>query len=73
MLCFSLISPLLLVFLECWVSYLGWASRWDAYLKLEGARVHWFSILNSLMVIFFSSWYCVCYIFKDNAKGFYEV
>ncbi|XP_021776487.1 transmembrane 9 superfamily member 12-like [Chenopodium quinoa] len=30
-----------------------WPSRWDAYLKMEGARVHWFSILNSLMVIFF--------------------
>ncbi|XP_071697372.1 transmembrane 9 superfamily member 12-like [Rutidosis leptorrhynchoides] len=30
-----------------------WPSRWDAYLKMDGARVHWFSILNSLMVIFF--------------------
>ncbi|XP_075489842.1 transmembrane 9 superfamily member 12-like [Primulina tabacum] len=30
-----------------------WPSRWDAYLKMEGSRVHWFSILNSLMVIFF--------------------
>ncbi|MQM05917.1 hypothetical protein Taro_038738 [Colocasia esculenta] len=30
-----------------------WPSRWDAYLKMEGARVHWFSILNSLMVIAF--------------------
>ncbi|KAL3508919.1 hypothetical protein ACH5RR_028320 [Cinchona calisaya] len=30
-----------------------WPSRWDAYLKMEGARVHWFSILNSLMVMFF--------------------
>ncbi|EFJ18398.1 hypothetical protein SELMODRAFT_444612 [Selaginella moellendorffii] len=30
-----------------------WPSRWDAYLKMEGSRVHWFSILNSLMVIAF--------------------
>lgn len=30
-----------------------WPSRWDAYLKMEGAKVHWFSILNSLMVIAF--------------------
>ncbi|KAL2496633.1 Transmembrane 9 superfamily member 12 [Forsythia ovata] len=30
-----------------------WPSRWDAYLKMEGARVHWFSILNSLVVILF--------------------
>uniref|UniRef100_A0A6M2EIH2 Transmembrane 9 superfamily member n=1 Tax=Populus davidiana TaxID=266767 RepID=A0A6M2EIH2_9ROSI len=34
-------------------SEIRWPSRWDAYLKMEGARVHWFSILNSLMVIFF--------------------
>lgn len=34
-------------------SNIKWPSRWDAYLKMEGARVHWFSILNSLMVIFF--------------------
>ncbi|CAL9041544.1 unnamed protein product [Musa banksii] len=30
-----------------------WPSRWDAYLNMEGAKVHWFSILNSLMVIAF--------------------
>ncbi|PIN22076.1 Endosomal membrane protein, EMP70 [Handroanthus impetiginosus] len=34
-------------------SNIKWPSRWDAYLKMEGDRVHWFSILNSLMVIFF--------------------
>ncbi|XP_024374433.1 transmembrane 9 superfamily member 11 isoform X2 [Physcomitrium patens] len=34
-------------------SNIRWPSRWDAYLKMEGARVHWFSILNSLMVISF--------------------
>ena len=34
-------------------SEIRWPSRWDAYLKMEGARVHWFSILNSLMVISF--------------------
>ncbi|KAK1288666.1 hypothetical protein QJS10_CPB19g00646 [Acorus calamus] len=34
-------------------SDIKWPSRWDAYLKMEGARVHWFSILNSLMVIAF--------------------
>jgi len=34
-------------------SDIKWPSRWDAYLKMEGARVHWFSILNSLMVISF--------------------
>jgi transmembrane 9 superfamily protein 2/4 len=34
-------------------SDIRWPSRWDAYLKMEGTRVHWFSILNSLMVISF--------------------
>jgi transmembrane 9 superfamily member 2/4 len=34
-------------------SDIRWPSRWDAYLKMEGSRVHWFSILNSLMVIIF--------------------
>ena len=35
-----------------WVaSEVSWASRWDAYLKMPGGRVHWFSILNSLMVV----------------------
>src|SRR5262249_15866696 len=35
------------------LSDIKWPSRWDAYLKMEGSRVHWFSILNSLMVITF--------------------
>ncbi|KAI4379359.1 hypothetical protein MLD38_005670 [Melastoma candidum] len=35
------------------MSDIKWPSRWDAYLKMEGSRVHWFSILNSLMVIVF--------------------
>ncbi|VFQ85611.1 unnamed protein product [Cuscuta campestris] len=34
-------------------SDIRWPSRWDAYLKMEGSRVHWFSILNSVMVIVF--------------------
>ncbi|CAK9177382.1 unnamed protein product [Ilex paraguariensis] len=34
-------------------SDIKWPSRWDAYLKMEGVKVHWFSILNSLMVTTF--------------------
>ncbi|XP_073010013.1 transmembrane 9 superfamily member 12-like [Typha latifolia] len=34
-------------------SNIRWPSRWDAYLRMEGSKVHWFSIMNSLMVIFF--------------------
>ena len=33
------------------MSEITWASRWDAYLRMPGGRVHWFSILNSLMVV----------------------
>ena len=32
-------------------SDITWASRWDAYMKMPGGRVHWFSIMNSLMVV----------------------
>jgi len=32
-----------------------WVMRWDAYLKMEGSQVHWFSILNSFMVVCFLS------------------
>ncbi|KAG0462866.1 hypothetical protein HPP92_021342 [Vanilla planifolia] len=39
-------------------SDIRWPSRWDAYLKMEGAKVHWFSILNSLMVIAFLCGHC---------------
>ncbi|KAG1662997.1 hypothetical protein FOA52_000568 [Chlamydomonas sp. UWO 241] len=28
-----------------------WASRWDAYLRMPGGQVHWFSILNSCLVV----------------------
>lgn len=32
-----------------------WASRWDAYLRMPGGRVHWFSIMTSLMVLLIMS------------------
>eukprot|EP00930_Biecheleria_cincta_P087280 TRINITY_DN7652_c0_g1_i1.p1 TRINITY_DN7652_c0_g1~~TRINITY_DN7652_c0_g1_i1.p1 ORF type:complete len:617 (-),score=110.00 TRINITY_DN7652_c0_g1_i1:77-1927(-) len=38
------------------VSPVRWASRWDAYLKMSsGAQIHWFAILNSLMILLFLS------------------
>jgi len=36
-------------------SELRWASRWDNYLKMTGGTIHWFSILNSLMIMLFLS------------------
>jgi transmembrane 9 superfamily protein 2/4 len=32
-----------------------WASRWDNYLKMTGGQVHWFSIMNSLLIVVFLS------------------
>jgi transmembrane 9 superfamily protein 2/4 len=28
-----------------------WASRWDAYLRMPGGKVHWFAILNSTLIV----------------------
>eukprot|EP00401_Gymnodinium_catenatum_P063668 CAMPEP_0117489398 /NCGR_PEP_ID=MMETSP0784-20121206/17013_1 /TAXON_ID=39447 /ORGANISM="" /LENGTH=638 /DNA_ID=CAMNT_0005284121 /DNA_START=98 /DNA_END=2014 /DNA_ORIENTATION=+ len=38
-------------------SEVRWASRWDSYLKMTRAngQVHWFAILNSLMILLFLS------------------
>ncbi|XP_014505006.1 transmembrane 9 superfamily member 8 [Vigna radiata var. radiata] len=32
-----------------------WASRWDAYLLMSDDQIHWFSIVNSLMIVLFLS------------------
>lgn len=36
-------------------SDIAWASRWDLYLKMGDDQVHWFSILNSLVIVFLLS------------------
>ncbi len=37
-----------------WVrSDIRWASRWDTYLAMSDVQIHWFSIINSVVVIFF--------------------
>lgn len=37
-----------------WIeSEIPWASRWDSYLKMSDVKIHWFSIINSLVVVFF--------------------
>lgn len=39
-----------------WVSSpIIWASRWDVYLKMTDSKIHWFSIINSMMIVFFLS------------------
>ncbi|KAL7640463.1 UNVERIFIED_CONTAM: hypothetical protein RMT77_008738 [Armadillidium vulgare] len=36
-------------------SKVRWASRWDIYLQMTDVQIHWFSIVNSLVVVFFLS------------------
>jgi len=36
-------------------SPIRWASRWDNYLKMHEGQIHWFSIINSLMIVLFLS------------------
>ncbi|XP_077302874.1 transmembrane 9 superfamily protein member 4 [Arctopsyche grandis] len=36
-------------------SDISWASRWDIYLGMNDVQIHWFSIINSLVVVFFLS------------------
>jgi len=36
-------------------SDIRWASRWDNYLKMASGQIHWFSIMNSLMIMLFLS------------------
>ena len=44
---------------ECCVpaqpSDVRWASRWDTYLLMMDDQIHWFSIINSLMIVLFLS------------------
>lgn len=36
-------------------SNIKWASRWDLYLKMTDSKIHWFSIINSIMIVLFLS------------------
>ncbi|XP_073064481.1 transmembrane 9 superfamily member 7 [Primulina eburnea] len=36
-------------------SNIKWASRWDTYLLMNDDQIHWFSIINSLMIVLFLS------------------
>lgn len=36
-------------------SDVSWASRWDMYLGMNDVEIHWFAVINSLIVVFFLS------------------
>ncbi|XP_062506786.1 transmembrane 9 superfamily member 4-like [Corticium candelabrum] len=39
-----------------WVhSKIRWASRWDIFLDMSDVQIHWFSIINSLVIVLFLS------------------
>lgn len=41
-------------------SEVKWASRWDTYLTMSDVQIHWFSIVNSVVVVFFLSGEALC-------------
>lgn len=50
-------APIVYTYDVYWdTSDIPWSSRWDAYLRMPGGKVHWFSILNSLMVVVSVGW-----------------
>jgi len=37
-----------------WVSVtLSWSERWDIYFMVKDSQIHWFSIINSMMIVLF--------------------
>eukprot|EP00794_Sanderia_malayensis_P004615 gene4615-5221_t len=36
-------------------SDIAWASRWDTYLAMNDVQIHWFAIINSLVIVLFLS------------------
>jgi len=52
-------GPIIFTYDVLWrASNVKWASRWDIYLSMDNAvpdKVHWFSIINSLLIVIFLS------------------
>lgn len=44
-------------------SDIRWASRWDTYLTMGDVQIHWFSIINSVVVVFFLAGKLVHHVF----------
>ncbi|KAG8222964.1 hypothetical protein J437_LFUL000259 [Ladona fulva] len=50
-------------------SEVSWASRWDIYLGMSDAHIHWFSIVNSLVVVFFLSVFAMLGMLSPASRG----
>lgn len=46
-------------------SDISWASRWDIYLDMKDVQIHWFSIVNSIVVLFFLSGKIIWSLYSD--------
>eukprot|EP01089_Gocevia_fonbrunei_P014849 TRINITY_DN4180_c0_g1_i1.p1 TRINITY_DN4180_c0_g1~~TRINITY_DN4180_c0_g1_i1.p1 ORF type:complete len:640 (+),score=123.08 TRINITY_DN4180_c0_g1_i1:102-2021(+) len=47
-------TPVLWTYSVLWEhSDIPWSSRWDTYLMMTDDQIHWFSIINSLMIVLF--------------------
>jgi len=48
----------LIVSLMILLRQVRWASRWDVYLQMTDPNIHWFSIINSVVVVLFLTGGC---------------
>nr|GMD75314.1 transmembrane 9 superfamily member 9 [Ipomoea batatas] len=49
-------------------SDIKWASRWDSYLLMADDQIHWFSIVNSLMIVLFLSGMVAMIMLRSSNK-----
>ena len=50
-------------------SHIKWASRWDTYLLMMDDQIHWFSIINSAMIVLFLSGTVLTHLFSFDRKA----
>jgi transmembrane 9 superfamily protein 2/4 len=49
-----------------------WVSRWDVYLKMTNSEIHWFSIINSLVIVLFLSAFVAMIMIRTLRKDLAE-
>ena len=54
-------------------SDIRWASRWDIYLNMADVQIHWFSIVNSVVVVFFLSGIITMIIIRTLRRFVYKL
>ena len=51
--CVLILSPHITMLTILQESDTPWATRWDHYLHIFDPRIHWFSLINSLVIVIF--------------------